>query len=82
LGQALTNREAALALAEQWEEEARQRRKSADALPKKPTIRVRPGGAEHGVGLLSQREVAVLLRISERAVREMCSQRPGGAWNH
>jgi hypothetical protein len=38
-------------------------------VPKKPTIRVRAGSAERAVGLLSQKEVAVLLKISERAVR-------------
>ena len=37
--------------------------------PRKPTMRVRPGSAERELGLLTQREVAVILRISERAVR-------------
>ena len=37
--------------------------------PRKPTIRVRPGSGERELGLLTQREVAVILRISERAVR-------------
>ena len=39
------------------------------ARPRKPTIRVRPGSGERELGLLTQREVAVILRISERAVR-------------
>lgn len=38
--------------------------------PKKPTIRVRPGSAEAGVGLFSQQEVAAILRLSVRTVRE------------
>jgi len=66
----LTDHEQALALAKHWEEEARQRRRSAGAMTKKPTIRVRAGSAERTVGLLSQREVGLILRISERAVRQ------------
>jgi hypothetical protein len=39
-------------------------------VPKKPTIRIRPGSAERAAGLLSQKEVAAIMKISERAVRE------------
>lgn len=39
--------------------------------PCKPTIRVRPGSGERELGLLTQREVAIILRISERAVRQI-----------
>lgn len=44
---------------------------AATAGTRKPTIRVRPGSGERGLGLLTQREVAVILRISERAVRSI-----------
>ena len=40
-------------------------------MPPKVTIRVRPGSAEKQLGCLSQKEVATILRISERAVREI-----------
>jgi hypothetical protein len=66
----LRNRAAAQIVADRLEAEAR--RKRATQIPfRKPTIRVRPGSGERGVGLLSQKEVAVLLRVSERAVREI-----------
>jgi hypothetical protein len=57
-------------LAKEWETEAKRRRMTQGAPPRKPTIRVRAGGAEQAVGLLSQAEVAAVLRISTRAVRE------------
>ena len=63
--------EAALALAKQWEAEAGSRRAAQGSLPRKPTIRVRPGTPERETGLLTQREVAAILRISERGVREI-----------
>jgi hypothetical protein len=65
------DRKTALALADQWEAEAKQRRAAQGALPRKPTIRVRPGSAERELGLLTQREVGVIMQISERAVREI-----------
>jgi hypothetical protein len=64
------DRKAAQVIADELEAEARRRRAAQRARPKKPTIRVRPGSAEHAVGLLSQREVAVLMQMSERSVRE------------
>lgn len=67
----LTNREQALALAREWETQARRERAARGRIPHKPTMRVRPSGAEKAVGLLSQREVAAVLKISERAVREI-----------
>ena len=63
--------EAALALAKQWEAEAGLRRAAQGGLPRKPTIRVRPGSGERDLGLLTQHEVAAILRISERGVREI-----------
>ena len=41
------------------------------AAPSKLTIRVRPGSAERQQGCLTQAEVAALLRISQRTVREI-----------
>jgi hypothetical protein len=64
------DRAAAQAIADRLEREARAKRAAQAPRPKKPTIRVRPGSAEHAVGLLSQKEVALFLKISERAVRE------------
>jgi hypothetical protein len=66
----LRHKRKALALAKEWETEATRRRMAQNAPPRKPTIRVRAGGAEQAVGLLSQAEVAAILRISTRAVRE------------
>jgi hypothetical protein len=71
-----TDRAAALAKALAWEAEARRRRAALGLGPRKPNLRVqrRPTGASAGniapgAGPLSQREVAMILRISERAVR-------------
>jgi hypothetical protein len=62
-------RAAAQAIADDWEAAARVQRAAQPAPPNKPIVRVRPGSAERAGGLLTQREVAMLLRISERAVR-------------
>src|SRR5437870_5709247 len=67
----LTGRSAALALARRWEAQARIQRAASGALTRKPTIRVRHGSAEAASGLLNQEEVAALLGISVRAVREI-----------
>ena len=67
----LRDHNAALALARAWEAEARRKRAAQGARPIKPTIRVRPGSREQELGLLTQREVAAMLKISERAVREI-----------
>jgi hypothetical protein len=67
----MRDRSAALALGQRWEQEAKRKRAAQGAAPRKPTIRVRPGSAEHEAGLLSQAEVAAFLHISERAVREI-----------
>jgi len=67
----LTDRDAALALARQWEAEARRERAASGPLTRKPTIRVRRGSGEAAVGLLSQKEVAALLGLSVRAIREI-----------
>jgi hypothetical protein len=60
----LRNREAALVLATEWETEARRRRAARGALPRRPTMRVRPGSLG-----LTQKEVALLMGLSERTVR-------------
>ena len=65
----MRERSAALARGQQWEQEARRKRAAQGAAPRKPTIRVRPGSAEHEAGLFSQAEVGAILKISERTVR-------------
>jgi hypothetical protein len=67
----LREREPALVLARRWEAEAKRRRAAQPAAPPKLTIRVRPGSAEKELGCLSQKEVAAILRMPERAVREV-----------
>jgi DNA-binding CsgD family transcriptional regulator len=67
----LREREPALVLARRWEAGAKRQRAAHPAAPPKLTIRVRPGSAEKGLGCFSQKEVAAILRISERAVREI-----------
>ncbi len=67
----LRDRKAALALARHWEREAKRKRAAQGAAPPRLTVRVRPGGTESQQGCLSQKEVAVILKISERAVREI-----------
>lgn len=67
----LREREPALALGKRWEADAKRKRAAQGAAPTKLTIRVRPGSAEKGLGCLSQKEVAAILRMPERAVREI-----------
>ena len=65
------DRNAALVLATEWENEAKGQRAAQGRLPGKPTIRVRPGSGKRELGLFTQREVGMILNISERAVREI-----------
>ena len=67
----LTDRDAALTLARKWEAEAQQQRAASGSLNRKPTIRVRRGSGEAAVGLLTQKEVAAVLGLSVRAIREI-----------
>jgi len=67
----LRDREAALAIAQEWEQQAKRKRLAQGAVAPKPTIRVRPGSGEETLGLLTQAQVALILRISQRAVREI-----------
>ena len=62
-----TDRQAALALAREWEAEAGQRG-SGPRLPLKALVRVTGGKGQPNTGF-TQQEVALILRISERAVR-------------
>src|SRR5262249_36564552 len=64
-------RSAALAQAQEWEREARAKRAAAGPSARKATVRVRPGSPERQGGLLSQKEIAALMKISERAVRSI-----------
>jgi DNA-directed RNA polymerase specialized sigma subunit len=63
------DKKTAMAMAKEWEQEAKRKRAAQGAVPRKPTIRVRAGSGEREAGLLSQQEVAAVLRISVRAVR-------------
>jgi len=65
------DRTSALALANEWESRARRGEAVQPPSPGKAAIRVRPGSAERGVGMLSQAEVAIIMGISERAVRQI-----------
>ena len=68
----LTDHEKALVLARRWEAEARAQRIRLGRPARKPTLRVRrdsPGAAKSG--LLTQKQVALLLNMSERGVREV-----------
>jgi len=64
----LTNREAALMVAQKWEQEARDERKRiTNKHLKKRSSRVR----QEIAGLMTQKEVAAVLGMSERGVREV-----------
>jgi len=65
----MTDREQALALAKHWEAEARAQRVSLGRPLRKTILRV--SGEKPGTGLLTQRQVAQLLNMSERGVREV-----------
>src|ERR1035437_6129792 len=67
----LREKGAALALAQEWEATAKRKREAHGALPGQPVVRVRAGSAERQLGWLTQREVAMILKISERSVREI-----------
>lgn len=67
----LTDRAQALLVARQWEAEARAERSKLGRTPRKPLIRVRRSEPFSGSGPLTQREVALLLGMSERAVRQV-----------
>jgi DNA-binding NarL/FixJ family response regulator len=62
----LTNKQQALLVARRWEAEARAQRQKMGKTTRKPIVRVQ--GSASG---LSQREVALLLNLSERAVSQI-----------
>jgi DNA-binding NarL/FixJ family response regulator len=62
----LTNKRQALLVAKRWEAESRAQRGKTGKSTRKPIVRVR--GSEPG---LSQREVGLLLNLSERAVSQI-----------
>ena len=65
----LTDREQALLVAKQWEWEARAERAKLGQSPRRPAMRVHRTTPFTGTGPLTQREIALLLNISERAVK-------------
>jgi hypothetical protein len=67
----LTDRDQALLVARKWEAEARVQRARLGRTAKKPIWRVRRPASSTGIGPLSQKEVAMLLNMSERGVREV-----------
>jgi hypothetical protein len=67
----LREREPALALGKRWEADAKRKRALPGAVPPRLTIRVRPGSTVKGLGGFSQQEVAAIMRISRRTVREI-----------
>ena len=69
----LTNYQAALTLAREWEAEEKERRAKLGGLPKRTGTRVRRARHEipTGVGPFTQAETATILKISVRAVREI-----------
>ena len=62
-----TDRQAAMALAQEWERDA-ERRGGGPRPPLKALVRVARGSGQPDTGF-TQQEVALILRISERAVR-------------
>jgi hypothetical protein len=67
----LTDRDQALLVARRWEAEAADERAKLGHTPKKRRWRVRRPEPGTGAGPLTQREIALLLHMSERAVREV-----------
>jgi Sigma-70, region 4 len=67
----LTDREQALLVARRWEAEARAQRARVGHTNRKPVWRVRRAEPGSGTPPLTQKEVAQLLHMSERSVREI-----------
>jgi hypothetical protein len=66
----LTDRDQALVVARKWESEAREQRARLGHTVRRPVWRVSRSEPDSGTGL-TQKEVALLLNLSERAVREI-----------
>jgi DNA-binding CsgD family transcriptional regulator len=67
----LTDRNQALLVAKDWEAKAREQRARMGHTPRKPILRIRRSASSTEISGLSQRETALLMGISERAVREI-----------
>jgi len=65
-----TDRDQALRLAQEWEAEAQAQRAKQSPLTKRRSHRLVHAGSSAGGGL-SQREVAIIMNMSERSVREI-----------
>src|SRR5437763_1413582 len=65
----LADRDQALLVAKKWEAEARAERARLGSTTRKPILRARRSASAAEVPMLTQREVAQLLQISERCVR-------------
>ena len=65
----ITDRDQALLVARKWEAEARAERARLGATRRKPVLRARRSPSAAGAPMLTQREVAQLLHMSERTVR-------------
>jgi hypothetical protein len=65
------DRKAALALAKEWEEEARRKRGAEPRPPQRALIRVMGGSGKADTELFTQREVAMLMKLSGRAIRNI-----------
>lgn len=78
----LTNRGRAMSLARRWEAEARAERERRKPMITKPRLRVRDCEPGFGRGLLTQKEVALLLNMSERGVREAEKRAIRKLFNH
>src|SRR5436309_3531379 len=77
-----TDRAAAQAIADEMEAQAKQEFVAKAKWPKKPTIRIKPGGPEHQAGLLSYREIAARWGVSERTVRKVEAEALRKLFNH
>ena len=67
----LTDYHQALSLAQHWAAQAAAQRARLGGIANKPGTRVRSGQQGPGTGQLTQKEVAELLHMSERGVREV-----------
>ena len=67
----LTDRAQALLVARKWEADAREQRAKLGHTPRRSVWRVRRPASGTPTGPMTQKEVAMLLGISERAVREI-----------
>lgn len=77
----LTDRNQALRVARRWAAQARIQRAAAGGNVAKPRLRAGRGVPGTG-GLLTQREVAIVLKLSERAVREIEHRALQKLFNH